>query len=253
MACGIYHNLHVNFSLKLVVSIIKKVKKLVDSFNYAFEGLIYTVRTQRNMRIHIAVALLVLSACFLYDLTKIELLILTITITMVLMGEMINTAIEFAIDATTNYYHPLAKLAKNVAAGAVLVTAINSVLVGYIIFWDRLTPFTYIVIKKIKNSEPYMIFLSLVIVSLLTVVAKAIFGEGTPLKGGMPSGHSAIAFSIATTIALLTEQPTVIILSYMMAFIVAQSRVDSKVHSVLEVIVGGIFGTLITLLIFKIL
>ncbi|MGY0372400.1 diacylglycerol kinase [Clostridium sp. JNZ J1-5] len=232
---------------------IKKVKKLVDSFNYAIEGMIYTVRTQRNMKIHMVSALIVLSACFFYDLSKLELLILTITITMVLVCEMINTAVECAIDATTNYYHPLAKIAKNVAAGAVLITAINSVLVGYIIFWDRLLPFTFIVINKIKDSNPYMIFLSLVIVSLATVIAKAIFGEGTPLKGGMPSGHSAIAFSISTTIALLTAEPTVIILSYIMAFIVAQSRVDSEVHSIFEVIVGGIFGTLLTLLIFKIL
>lgn len=232
---------------------IKKVKKLVDSFNYAIEGMIYTVRTQRNMKIHMVAALIVLSACFFYDLSKLELLILTITITMVLVCEMINTAVECAIDATTNYYHPLAKIAKNVAAGAVLITAINSVLVGYIIFWDRLLPFTFIVINKIKDSNPYMIFLSLVIVSLATVIVKAVFGEGTPLKGGMPSGHSAIAFSISTTIALLTAEPTVIILSYIMAFIVAQSRVDSEVHSIFEVIVGGIFGTLLTLLIFKIL
>lgn len=231
----------------------KKVKKIVDSFNFAIEGMIYTVRTQRNMKIHMVAALAVLSACFFYDLSKLELLVLTMTITMVLMGEMINTAVECAIDATTNYYHPLAKIAKNVAAGAVLVTAINSVLVGYIIFWDRLIPFTFIVIKKIKDSDPYMIFLILVIVSLSTIIVKAIFGEGTPLKGGMPSGHSAIAFSISTTIALLTEDPTVIILSYVMAFIVAQSRVDSEVHSVYEVLVGGVFGTLLTLLIFKIL
>ncbi len=231
----------------------KKVKKIVDSFNFAIEGMIYTVRTQRNMKIHMVAALAVLSACFFYDLSKLELLVLTMTITMVLMGEMINTAVECAIDATTNYYHPLAKIAKNVAAGAVLVTAINSVLVGYIIFWDRLIPFTFIVIKKIKDSDPYMIFLILVIVSLSTIIVKAIFGEGTPLKGGMPSGHSAIGFSISTTIALLTEDPTVIILSYIMSFIVAQSRVDSEVHSIYEVLVGGIFGTLLTLLIFKIL
>lgn len=204
------------------------------------------------MKIHMVAALIILSACFFYDLSKIELLIITMTITMVLACEMINTAIECTIDATTNYYHPLAKIAKNVAAGAVLVTAINSVLVGYIIFWDRLTPFTFVMIKKIKNSDPYMIFLSLVIVSLATVIAKAIFGEGTPLKGGMPSGHSAIAFSIATTIAILTEDSTAIILSYFMAFIVGQSRVDSQVHSILEVIVGAVFGILLTLLILKI-
>lgn len=95
---------------------------------------------------------------FFYDLSKIELLTITITITMVLVCEMLNTAIECTIDATTNYYHPLAKIAKNVAAGAVLVSAINAVLVGYIIFWDRVTPFTLVVISKIKNSNPYMVF-----------------------------------------------------------------------------------------------
>jgi diacylglycerol kinase (ATP) len=68
-------------------------------------------------------ALLVLTACFFYDLSKLEILVLTITITMVIAAEMFNTAIECAIDVTTNYYHPLAKIAKNTAAGAVLITA----------------------------------------------------------------------------------------------------------------------------------
>ncbi|WMJ82305.1 diacylglycerol kinase [Clostridium sp. MB40-C1] len=234
------------------VIIIRRVKKLVDSFNYAIEGMIYSVRTQRNMKIHMVAALVVLSACFFYDLSKIELLIITITITMVLVCEMLNTAIECTIDATTNYYHPLAKIAKNVAAGAVLVSAINALLVGYIIFWDRLSPFSLIVINKIRNSNPYMIFLVLVIVSLATVIVKAIFGEGTPLKGGMPSGHSAIAFSIATMIVLLTGRPVVMILSYLMALIVAQSRVDSEVHSIWEVIAGAAFGILLTLLMFRV-
>ena len=92
----------------------------------------------------------------------------------------------------------------------------------------------------------------LVIVTLATIIVKAIFGEGTPLKGGMPSGHSALSFSIATVIALLTEEPICIMLSYVMAFITAQSRVDSEVHSLVEVIVGGIFGTLLTIFVFTI-
>lgn len=229
-----------------------KIRKLVDSFNYAIEGIIYAVRTQRNMRIHMTAALLVLTACFFYDLSKVELLILAITITMVLAAELINTAVESAIDATTNYYHPLAKIAKNTAAGAVLVTAINAAIVGYIIFWDKLTDITFSVITKIKQSNPYMMFIVLVIVSMTTIVVKAIYGEGTPLRGGMPSGHSALAFSIATTIALITEEPLSIMLSYLLAFIVAQSRVDSEVHSILEVIMGAIFGTLLTLFIFRI-
>ncbi|NLZ48418.1 MAG: phosphatase PAP2 family protein [Clostridiales bacterium] len=229
-----------------------KIKKLVDSFNYAIEGIIYAVRTQRNMRIHMAVALCVLTACFFYDLNKMELLIIAITITMVIAAELINTAIESAIDATTNYYHPLAKIAKNTAAGAVLVTAINAVIVGYIIFWDKLTDITFVVINKIKQSNPYMILLVLVIVCIATIVVKAIYGEGTPLRGGMPSGHSTISFSIATIIALITEEPLCIMLSYLLAFIVAQSRVDSETHSILEVTVGALFGTLLTLFIFRI-
>ena len=230
-----------------------KVKKLVDSFNYAIEGIIYSIRTQRNMKIHMVAAILVLVATFFYDLSKIELLIITITISLVIVAEMINTAVEAAIDATTNFYHPLVKIAKNVAAGAVLVSAINSVLVGYVIFWDRLTPFNRTVMLKLKKSDPDMIFFILVIVCIATVVIKAIIDEGTPLRGGMPSGHSTIAFSVATAITLLTDEPLIMVLSYLIAVIVAQSRVDSKIHSILEVIFGAIFGTLLTLLLFKVL
>ena len=104
--------------------------------------------------------------------------------------------------------------------------------------------------KKVKNTNPYTIFIILAIVFIATIVVKAIFGEGTPLKGGMPSGHSAIAFSIATTIALITGQLAVVVLSYLMAFIVAQSRVDSEAHSVREVVFGAVFGILITVFLF---
>ncbi|SJU60212.1 PAP2 superfamily [Clostridioides difficile] len=85
---------------------------------------------------------------------------------------------------------------------------------------------------------------------IATIIVKAIFGEGTPLKGGMPSGHSALAFSIATAISLITEEPICVMLSYLMALITAQSRVDSEVHTILEVIVGALFGILLTMFIF---
>ena len=229
-----------------------KMKDMVESFNHAINGIVDAARTERNMRIHILAALIILFACFFFDISKLEFLALAITITMVISAELVNTAIEAVVDLNTNYYHPLSKIAKNTAAGAVLVTAINALLVGYIIFWDKLSLFSFEVIHKFKNSEPYMIFIALVIVVLTTIIVKAIFGEGTPLKGGMPSGHSALAFSISTAISLITEKPICILLSYIMAFITAQSRVDSKVHSVFEVVVGGLLGALLTLLIFTI-
>lgn len=227
-----------------------KIKKTLESFNNAITGIIDTVRTERNMKIHLIVALVILIVSFLFDITKYEFLILAVTITMVITAELINTAIEATIDMTTNYYHPLAKIAKNAAAGGVLIAAINALLVGYIIFWDKLSSFSFDLIKKVKNSEPYTIFIVLVIVCIATIIAKAIFGEGTPLKGGMPSGHSALGFSIATAISLITEEPICILLSLLLAFITAQSRVDSEVHSILEVIVGAVFGIILTIFIF---
>ena len=229
-----------------------KIKKLLESFNYAIDGIIESVRTQRNMKIHLVATLCVLLACFFFDISKNEFLILAITITLVITAELINTAIEACIDMSTNFYHPLAKTAKNVAAGGVLVTAINALIVGYIIFGDKLSNISYTVVNKVRQSEPYIIFIVLVFVTIATLIVKAIFGEGTPLRGGMPSGHSALAFSLATVIALLTKQPICILLSYLMAFITAQSRVDSGVHSVLEVVVGAIFGSLLTVFIFTI-
>ena len=210
------------------------MKKMLESFNHAINGIVDAARTQRNMKIHLVAAVLALGACFFLDISKVEFLALAITITMVITAEMINTAIEAVVDLNTNFYHPLSKVAKNTAAGAVLITAINAVLVGYIVFWDKLTQFSYEIVHKVKKSEPYMIFIALVIVIITTVIVKAIFGEGTPLK------------------SLITEKPICIILAYLMAFITAQSRVDSEVHSVFEVIVGGLLGVLLTLLVFTI-
>ncbi|SFU48436.1 diacylglycerol kinase (ATP) [Clostridium sp. DSM 8431] len=230
-----------------------KFKKLVDSFNHAIDGIINTVRTEKNMKIHLSFALGVLISCLCLDISKMECIVLIITITMVISAELINTAIESTIDMKTNYYHPLAKVAKNAAAGGVLVTAINAIVVGYLVFWDKLAKISYEGIKKLKSSSPYTIFIIIVIVCIVTIIAKAALGTGSPLKGGMPSGHSALSFSIATTIACLTEEPICIVLSYLMAVITAQSRVDSDVHSIQEVVIGAFLGMFITVLIFTII
>src|SRR5262249_22896975 len=107
---------------------------ILDSFNYAFEGLIHVLRTQRNMRIHFLVAGIVLVVALVVGVAKIELIALIISITFVLVAEMINTAVEGAIDVATSSFDPMAKLAKDIAAGAVLLATINAVAVGYLVF-----------------------------------------------------------------------------------------------------------------------
>jgi diacylglycerol kinase (ATP) len=228
-----------------------KIRRFTDSFNYAIEGIVHAVKTQRNMKIHMVIAILILVASLFFDFTKIELIILFLTITLVIVLEMINTAIEATIDVLANYYHPLAKIAKNVAAGAVLIAAVNAVLVGYLLFFEKLKPMTQNVIFKIKQSDTTVVFICLILITLVTIIVKAVYGEGTPLKGGMPSGHSALAFGAATAISLITSDPLIISLSFFLSFLVAQSRVEARIHTLYETVIGSIFGTLITILIFR--
>lgn len=230
-----------------------KIKKFTESFNHAIEGIIYTVRTQRNMKIHLVVAIIVLLFSLFFNLSKTEMVILLLTITLVIVLELINTAIEATIDVLANYYHPLAKIAKNVSAGAVLVAASNAIVVGYLLFFDKLKPISNNVLFKIKQSDTTVVFICLILVVIVTIIVKALYGEGTPLRGGMPSGHSALAFGTATAISFLTADMLVITLCFFLAFMVAQSRVESKIHTFYEVFVGTVLGILITVLIFKLL
>src|SRR3954468_5126879 len=112
----------------------RRAPSIIESFNFAFEGIIHVLRTQRNMRIHFGVAVAVLIAGLAVDVSRLELIALLLAISFVLIAEMINTALEAAIDVATTSFDPLAKLAKDIAAGAVLIAAINAVAVGYLVF-----------------------------------------------------------------------------------------------------------------------
>lgn len=224
---------------------------LTESFNDAIHGFIHAIRTQRNMRIHVIFAIIVIIASLTFKVSRAELLILVLSISLVIAAELINTAIESAVDATTNYYHPLVRVAKNTAAAAVLVTAVNAVAVGILIFWTPITQMTVGGIALIKTTSPYFAFALLGIVTFIVLYLKAHIGEGTPLRGGMPSGHTAIAFALATMMSYITANPIVVTLSFIMALIVAQSRIDTRVHTFWEVLAGALIGFCVTVVMFQ--
>ncbi|MBB6217920.1 diacylglycerol kinase (ATP) [Anaerosolibacter carboniphilus] len=228
-----------------------RVRKLIDSFNYAIDGIIYTLKTQRNMRIHITAAIGVLLLSLFFRLSKLEILILFFTISLVIITEMLNTSIEATIDLITDQYHELAKIAKNVAAGAVLIASFNAILVAYIIFFDKLNLVTEIVLNKVRQTPIHVTFISLIIVVLIVISLKAYYGKGTPLRGGMPSGHTAIAFSLVTAVAFISENTLIITLSLLLAILIAQSRIEAGFHDLVQVVMGAILGICITLLIFQ--
>jgi diacylglycerol kinase len=113
-------------------------QNFLSSFRHASAGLAYCFRTQRNFRIHVTIALLVTLAGIILTLSWVEWAVVATLIVVVLSAEMVNTMVEALVDLVTRQYHPLAKVAKDVAAGVVLLSAIGSVVVGALIFLPKI-------------------------------------------------------------------------------------------------------------------
>lgn len=113
-------------------------RAFLKSFVYAAEGIAHGFRTQRNMRVELGIALIVIAAGIFFRITAVEWAVIFVCIGLVLATELINTVTELAVDLLTQRYHPMAKLAKDAGAGAVLITALASVAVGVAIFGPRL-------------------------------------------------------------------------------------------------------------------
>ena len=228
---------------------------VLQSFNFAFEGIIHVLRTQRNMRIHFMIAAGVLIGALIVGVSRLELVILLMAISFVLIAEMINSALEAGIDVATTSFDPLAKLAKDIAAGAVLIATINALAVGYLVFVDRITDPSSRAIDRLRDAPTGITLIALVLTVILVIGAKAYTGRGRPLRGGLPSGHSAIAFAgwMAATYILgdSTHWFLISTLTFIMALLVAQTRVEAGIHSFVEVVSGGVLGALVTLVLFQ--
>ena len=229
---------------------------ILDSFNYALEGIIHVLRTQRNLRIHFAIAIIVIAAAATLGVERLELIALLIVIAFVLVAEMVNTAIEGAIDVSTTSFDPNAKLAKDVAAGAVLIATVNAIAVGYLVFAHAAAHRTSRFLDRVRDAPAEVTLAALVLVLLIVIATKAWTGHGTPLRGGLPSGHAALAFAgwmAATYVTNDDHRFLISSLTFIMALLVAQTRVESGVHSALEVLYGGVLGALVTLVVFQVL
>jgi diacylglycerol kinase (ATP) len=233
----------------------RRAPTILDSFNFAFEGIIHVLRTQRNLRIHFAVAVAVLIVALIVDVTKMELISLLISVTFVLIAEMLNTAVEAAIDIATTSFDPMAKLAKDIAAGAVLIAAINAIAVGYIVFSGKVADRSSNLLDRLRHEPAELTLVALVLTIIIVIATKAYTGRGTPLRGGVPSGHAALAFAgwmAATYVAGQDHRFLISSIALIMAILVAQTRVESGVHSALEVTYGALVGALATLVVFQV-
>ena len=226
---------------------------LLESFNFAFEGIIHVLRTQRNMRIHFLSAVVVLVAALATGVSRLELIALLLAIAFVMIAEMINTAIEGAVDVSTTSFDPNAKLAKDIAAGAVLIATVNAVAIGYLVFSGQVADRSTRLLDRLANAPAQLTLIALVLTVIAGIAIKAFTGRGTPLRGGLPSIHAALAFAGWMAITLILDEQRFLASSvaFILALLVAQTRVESGVHSALEVFYGSVLGALITLVLFQ--
>jgi len=228
------------------------LRKWIESSNYAIEGILHAVRTQRHMRYHFFAAILILVISFSLGIGWSEFVILITLSVVVLSVEMLNSAVELITDVLFQEYHEQAKWIKDMAAGAVLITALGAAVIGYIILYEPVKNFFYSGLNVAKHAKADVAVVALIVVLILVVLTKAFFGKGKPLRGGMPSGHAAVSFSIWIAIVFISESFTPSLLVLIMAILIAQSRVSTGAHSPLEVIMGALLGTTVTFLLFKI-
>ncbi len=222
----------------------------VQSLNCAIEGILWAAKTQRHMRIHFCAAVLFLFLAVFLHLSALEFILLAFAVTLVLFAELFNTAIETLVDLVSPDYHELAKRAKDVAAGAVLVASIGAVVMGYFSLARHVFPVLGAELDQFGEAPGEFPVISVLVVSILVVLLKARFGKGNPLHGGMPSGHAAIAFSVATAVALSHAGVVPFLLVLVLAALVARSRVQLGIHSVLEVVAGGSLGAMMTVIVY---
>lgn len=227
------------------------LKTWIEHAGYAIEGILYASKNQRHLRYHFYAAIAVLLFVFVIGLQKSEFLFISLAVILVLVAEMVNSAIEATVDILSPRQSEKARIAKDIAAGSVLITSFGALTIGIIILYPYVEAMFSEGVRIAKHSGQDIAILALVLVLILVVLLKSYFGKGHPLSGGMPSGHSALAFSVWTSITFITMNFYASALGFVLAFLIAKSRISRHVHRPFEVVAGACMGALVTFALFK--
>jgi diacylglycerol kinase (ATP) len=218
----------------------------------ATEGILQAAKSQRHLKFHLLAAFSVLLCCFVIGLDKAEFALVALITIVVIVAEMFNSALEAAVDLTTQEFKPLARTAKDVSAGAVLISAIGALVIGYLIIGPHLVRIWHGFYRVPRHAAGNIAALALIMIMLVVILIKSHFGSGHPLRGGFPSGHSASAFSLWISLIHMTVNHWLIGLGLLAAVCVAASRWRLKIHTFRDVFFGALLGSAVTLVLFKV-
>ena len=230
-------------------------QKFLKGFDYAYEGLVWAINHEKNMKFHLLALAILLVGSLFFNLSRVEMITLVFAVCFVLGFELLNTSIEQAVNlASGGKYSPFAKASKDLSAAATFIAALNALFVAYLIFFDKFLNLYNSVFARITRRPSHLAVITLALVIVVTIFLKGVFyeGHGSAFKGGFVSGHTSLSFCAATIGILLVDQPLAKLMFIGLALIVAESRYEANIHSVPEIIRGAILGTSMAMAIFGI-
>ena len=232
--------------------VIRIFSRWFTAANNAAEGILQAAKTQRHLQFHLLAAFSVLLSCFVIGLDKFEFAAIALITIVVIVAELFNSALEAAVDLSTPEFKPLARIAKDVSAGAVLISAVGALVIGSMILGPHLVKIWRGFYRVPHHTAWNIAVLALIMIMLVVILIKAHYGVGHPLRGGFPSGHTASAFSLWISLIHLTANPWLIGSGLLGAVMVAASRLRLKIHTFRDVFFGALLGSSITLILFRV-
>lgn len=230
-------------------------QKFLKGFDYAYEGLVWAINHEKNMKFHLLILVILLVGSLFFNLSRVEMITLVFAVCFVLGFELLNTSIEQAVNlASDGKYSNFAKASKDLSAAATFIAALNALFVAYLIFFDKFVDFYNSVFVRITRRPSHLTVITIALVIVVTIFLKGVFyeGHGTAFKGGFVSGHTSLAFCLSTIGIFLVESPLVKLMFVFLAIIVAESRYEANIHSIPEIFRGAILGTSMAMAIFGI-
>jgi diacylglycerol kinase (ATP) len=223
-----------------------------EAANNAINGILHAAKTQRHLKFHLLAAFSVLLFSFALGVDKYEFSVITLVTLLVIVAEMFNSALEAAVDLATQEFRDLARKAKDIAAGAVLICAVGALVIGYLVLGPHIAGVIRGTYRVPHYTAGSIAVLAVIVIMLLVILIKALTGSGHPLRGGFPSGHTAAAFSLCVSLAHVTDRYWLIGLGLLGALLVGVSRLRLKVHRGRDVFFGALLGTAVTLVLFRV-
>ena len=220
--------------------------KFIKSLNYAVEGVLHAAKTQRHVRVHFLVIIVLLIVCFVLGVQKNDFIIVSLIAAIVIVSEIFNSAVETLVDMVSPKKNEMARVTKDMAAGAVLISAGTAIIAACYILLPYAESFYRNGFCIMKHQNGDIALSSMMIVTLSVIMIKSYFGKGTPLRGGMPSGHSALSFSGIVSAIYSFDSIIVISIIAFAGLLISISRIIQKIHTPLEVFAGIMTGSTIT-------